>query len=82
MSRVAGAAKITLAAAGIDFADYATANQSAIGALFNDANKLVTDRPIETCITASDLKIGITNAGQYDSDQRFISAVRLPYIPN
>ena len=62
MSRIAGAAEFTLAAACVDFSDDALADQFAVGALFDDADKLVSDRAFESCVAARDLEIRVADA--------------------
>ncbi len=51
-----------LAAACIYLANNALANECAISAVFDDADKLVSDRSIETRIPTRDLQIGVANA--------------------
>jgi hypothetical protein len=62
MSRITGATEFALAAACVNFADHAPADEFAIRALFDDADKLVSDRAIETGIAARDLEIGVADA--------------------
>jgi hypothetical protein len=77
MSRITGAAEVAFAAARIDFTDDASTNKRTISALFDDADKLVPDRSLETRVATRNLEIGVANAGQQHTDQRFISAIRL-----
>ena len=80
VSRIPGATQLALAAARIYLADDATTNQPAIRPIFDDADKLVTDRPIETGVPARNLEIGVADPGQQHTHQRFTASIGFPYI--
>jgi len=69
VSRITRATEFAFAAARIDLAD------NALASVFNNTNKLVSDRPIETRVPARDLEIGITDPRQNDTHERLISTL-------
>jgi hypothetical protein len=74
VSRIAGATEFALPTTRIDLTD------DALPAVFNNTNKLMPDRSIETRIPTRDLEIGITDPRQNDAHERLISALRLLYL--
>ncbi len=77
MSRIAGATEIALAATRIDFTNHTSTNKRAVSTFFDDADKLVSDRSLETGIPTRDLQIGVANARQEHTHQRFVGTIRL-----
>jgi len=77
MSRIAGATQIAFATTGIDFTNNAAANKRAVSTLFYDADKLVSDRSLETRIPTRDLQIGIADPRQRHTHERLVSTLWL-----
>lgn len=62
VTRIACATEFALSAAGVDLADHATSDEISGRAFFNYADKLVTDRSVETGVTARDFEISVADA--------------------
>jgi hypothetical protein len=76
MPWIAGSTKITLTAADVYFTHHALANEKVIGRRFDDTDELVADGPFESCVTACDFQVRITNARQHHANKSFIAAFR------
>jgi hypothetical protein len=76
MSRITRATKITLAAARIYFSNDALADECAVGALFYQTDKFVSDCALEAGIATSDFEIGIADARKEHTHERFAGAIR------
>jgi hypothetical protein len=62
MPGIARPAKFAFTTACVYFSNNATANERAIRTLFNDADKLVSDRSFKTCVPARDFQIGVADS--------------------
>jgi len=82
VSRVAGTTQIAITTTRVYLTNNATTDESAITAIFNHADKLVTNRSIEPRIPTRDLEVGITNPRQRHTHDRLISTIRLLYVFN
>lgn len=75
MSRIAGEAEIADAASRIDLADNPAANEfGGVRRGFDHADKLVAESALKTGVSASDLEVGVADAGTQYPDTRFAFA--------
>src|ERR1051325_170838 len=82
VSRVARTTQFAITAARIYLANNTTTDEHAITSVFNNTDKLVANRSIETRIPARDLEIRIADARQQHAHRCLISLTRLTYIFN
>jgi hypothetical protein len=82
VSRIARTTEIAITATRVYLTNNPTTDERAVSAVFNHADKLVTNRSIETRISTRDLKIRVADARQQHAHQRLISLIRLTYIFN
>jgi len=81
MTRIPAAAKFTLAAARVYFANNTFSDKfGQVVRFFDRADKFVPDRAAKTGIAANYLKIGIANTGRKDTHQSFIVPLRAGHI--
>ena len=77
VSGIAGTAQFAITTAGIYLTDNTTTGERSITTVFNDANKLMPNRSIETSIPTRDFKIRITDSRQQHAHECFINTIRL-----
>jgi hypothetical protein len=82
MPRIARTTEIAITATRVYLTNNPTTDERAVSAVFNHADKLVTNRSIETRISTRDFKIRVADARQQHAHQRLISLLRLTYIFN
>src|SRR5262249_32524605 len=63
MSWISGATERAISATGIYLADDSFTDEVLVGARFNNADKLMPDRSIESRIATGDFEVGVADAG-------------------
>src|SRR5262249_37471749 len=76
MTRIVPEAKTALSAAHFDFAHDAAAYLRPVGRLFDDADKLVSERAVEAGVAARDLDVRVANSRHRHPHQRLAGAAR------
>jgi hypothetical protein len=75
MTWITGSAKFAVSASDVYLPNHAPANLCCIRALFDDADKLVSDRSVEAGVTTRDLEIGIANPGEQHAHKRLLLVI-------
>jgi hypothetical protein len=71
MSRVTASAQLAITATYINLADNAPAHHRFIWSLFDQAYELVADRSFKPGVSTRDFQVGIADAGEQYTHQRF-----------